>query len=459
MDLVNRPIYHFAPLANWMNDPNGLIQWQGKYHLFYQHNPNGAYWDQMHWGHASSPDLVHWTHLPIALAPTQGGPDKDGCFSGCAINHNGAPTLVYTGTMPEVQCLATSSDGLLTWVKHPANPVIPTPPEGLQVTGFRDPCVWREGDAWLMALGSGFQDVGGAILLYRSTDLVAWKYLGPLCVGDKAETGHIWECPNFFPLGDKHVLIISPVPLKKAIYFVGSYRDHRFAPELSGDVDAGGHLYAPQVFEDMRGRRILFGWLWEGRSKESQKEAGWAGVMSLPRVLSLNADGSLCCAPAPALQTLRGESSHVQDATARTDSEARLEMQGDALELDVTIQPGDAMLCGLKVRCSPDGAEQTLIGYDRAQGCLFIDRSRSSLSESANHEIYRSAFILQDGEPLRWRVFLDHSVIEVFANDRACLTSRIYPTRADSLGIALFAQGGEARLETLDTWQMHSMWA
>ena len=88
MDLVNRPIYHFAPLANWMNDPNGLIQWQGKYHLFYQHNPNGAYWDQMHWGHASSPDLVHWTHLPIALAPTQGGPDKDGCFSGCAINHN-----------------------------------------------------------------------------------------------------------------------------------------------------------------------------------------------------------------------------------------------------------------------------------------------------------------------------------------------------------------------------------
>lgn len=459
MDLTNRPIYHFAPLANWMNDPNGLIQWQGVYHLFYQHNPNGAYWDQMHWGHASSPDLVHWTHLPIALAPTPGGPDKDGCFSGCAINHNGVPTLVYTGTMPEVQCLATSSDGLLTWVKHPANPVIAAPPEGTQVTGFRDPCVWREGDDWFMALGSGFQDVGGAVLLYRSADLVAWEYLGPLCTGDKAEMGHIWECPNFFPLGDKHVLIISPVPLKKATYFVGDYHDRRFAPASGGDVDAGGHLYAPQVFEDMRGRRILIGWLWEGRSKNAQKEAGWAGVMSLPRVLSLNAGGSLCSAPAPALQTLRGEHRGAQGVVAGAGSEVKLEAQGDALELEVIIHPGDAALCGLKVRCSPDGAEQTVIGYDRAQGRLFIDRSRSSLSDATDREMYGSALTLAPNEPLRWRVFLDRSVIEVFANDRACLTSRIYPTRADSLGIALFSQGGEARLETLNAWQMRSIWA
>ncbi len=115
----------------------------------------------MHWGHASSPDLVHWTHLPIALAPTPGGLDKDGCFSGCAVNHNGVPTLVYTGTMPKCNALATSNDGCSTWVKHPANPVIAAPPEGLQVSGFPTLAYGARGDDWLMALGSGPSRRGG----------------------------------------------------------------------------------------------------------------------------------------------------------------------------------------------------------------------------------------------------------------------------------------------------------
>src|SRR6266487_6704302 len=136
----HRPQYHFLPRANWLNDPNGLIQWGGTYHLFYQYNPNGPFHATIHWGHAASADLVHWRHLPIALAPTPGAADADGCWSGCAVNDGGVPTLIYSGHRNGEQraCLATSADGLLTWQKHPGNPVIPGPPPGLDLVAFRD---------------------------------------------------------------------------------------------------------------------------------------------------------------------------------------------------------------------------------------------------------------------------------------------------------------------------------
>ena len=151
----HRPRYHFTPAANWMNDPNGIIEWNGKYHLFYQHNPDAAIWDNMHWGHAVSDDLVHWADLPIALSPGPGGPDEDGCWSGCTVNDEGAPTILYTGvqgdwTLPSNQrvCLARGTNDLIAWEKNAGNPVIARPPEGLEVTGFRDPYVWREENLW-----------------------------------------------------------------------------------------------------------------------------------------------------------------------------------------------------------------------------------------------------------------------------------------------------------------------
>src|SRR5512143_2626508 len=127
----HRPRFHFLPERNWMNDPNGLIQWKGQYHLFYQYNPNGPFHGTIHWGHAVSGDLVHWAHLPVALAPTPDGPDKDGCWSGCAVDNGGVPTLIYTGVHPQTQCLAWSDDDLLTWKKHAGNPVLPAPPPQL----------------------------------------------------------------------------------------------------------------------------------------------------------------------------------------------------------------------------------------------------------------------------------------------------------------------------------------
>ena len=188
-----RPQFHLLPAANWMNDPNAPIYWKNNYHMFYQYNPNGAYWGDMHWGHAVSTDMVHWKHLPLALVPTPGGPDADGCFTGTSVVQDGKVVVLYTGVVVvppghatskggpqsyrEAQCLMTSTDPeLKVWTKLAA-PVIAEPPTGMQVNGFRDPSPWRQGDSWYMVLGAGIANRGGVVLLYKSKDLHSWKYV------------------------------------------------------------------------------------------------------------------------------------------------------------------------------------------------------------------------------------------------------------------------------------------
>jgi beta-fructofuranosidase len=460
----HRPTYHFLPPSNWMNDPNGLIQWRGRSHLFYQYNPNGAFHGTIHWGHAVSDDLVHWRDLPVALAPTPGGPDKDGVYSGCALDHDGTPTLMYTGVRPQVQCIAEAADpsdpDLIAWRKHPSNPVIAEPPAGLEVEGFRDPFVWREADGWYCVIGSGIVGEGGNVLLYRSTDLVHWEYLHELCRGEIAETGRMWECPNFFPLGDKHVLLISPIPLQKVLYLVGEYRDHHFTPERTGIVDDGGCYYAPQVTLDEHGRRLMWGWLRENREVETQKAVGWSGVMSVPTELSLTADGRLALRPVPELERLRGAHRAWTDVELTDGGPNPLAgLSGGQLELGLTVEPADADEVWLSVLRSPDGAEVTRIVYESASGQLWVDRERASLDPEPSRERRGAAVQLAADGTLGLRVFVDGSVVEVFAADGTCLTSRVYPTRPDSLGIALGARGGRAPVRRVDAWDMRTIWS
>lgn len=452
-----RPVMHLMPPSQWLNDPNGLIFHEGQYHLFYQYGPEKANWGLKYWGHFVSRDLVTWTHLPIALAPTPGGPDKDGCWSGSAVVHNGVPTLIYTGVHPEVQCLATS-DNMLAWRKHPGNPVIAAPPDGLEVTGFRDPCPWQEDGLWHLLLGSGIKDVGGAALLYTSPDLTYWQYRHPLCIGNKDETGTVWECPDFFPLGDKWVLLVSPIPLGRVLYFTGTYRDKKFTPEVQGVCDFGD-FYAAKTMLDGQGRRLLWGWVWEGWSDEAQHRAGWAGALSLPRVLSLRKDGTLSTEPAPELEALRQQHRRLTDRNAETQAALPEEIVGDSrtLELRAEFGAAEARQYGLRVRCSPDGSEETLLYYDAAEKRLMAERAHSSLNPEAKREAQSGAFALEPGETLSLHIFLDNSLVEVYANGRACLTTRIYPTRADSCGIRLYAQGGSALLTSLDVWTLRPL--
>ena len=454
----HRPRFHFLPPANWMNDPNGFIQWKGRSHLFYQHNPYGPLWGNMHWGHATSDDLVHWEHQPIALAPTPGACDKDGVYSGCIVDHGGVPTAIYTGVRPECQCLATSRDGLLTWEKHPANPVLAAPPEGFD-DGFRDPWVWREGDDWLMVVGGGRKGIGGALPLYRSRDLVRWEYLHSLFEGISRESGRMWECPFFFPLGDKYVLVVHPIPVGRAIWFSGSYTHRRFIPEARGTLDFAHHdFYATHFLRDDRGRWIMVAWLREARGNEAQSAAGWSGALSLPRVVSLSSDGRLVQQPVPELEKLRGRHFRAADVDLTNQTpELMSEVEGDCLEIVARMVSRQAEPVGLKLRRSPDGQEETKIVFDPWAGTLTVDRSRSSLDRSVALSPQVAPLRLAPGEPLDLRVFVDRSIVEVFANGGFSLTTRVYPTRRDATQVVAWGMSDATRVDSLDVWEMQDI--
>ena len=466
-----------------MNDPNGLIHWQGVYHMFYVVSTRYPV--------KSDKDLVHWTHLPIVLAPTPGSPDEDGCFSGCAVDNNGVPTIIYSGhsvsnpRKQQLPCIAISTGGagdangsnnLTNWQKYPGNPVIGGPPPGLDVIEFRDHCVWKEEDVWYQVIGSGIRDVGGAALLYRSTDgsLLNWEYMHPLLIGNVHQvaplwTGSMWECPDFFTLGEGHVLVVSvwyAEHLYYSIYFTGIYSksDHRFVPQHLHKLDFGASFYAPQTLREESGRRIMWGWLREERDGGAQLAAGWSGVMSLPRILSPRTDGMLEMRPAPELEVLRGHhwalgNIRLEEEPASAPAYTLPDIRGDTLEMVAEFDPGDAIEVGIAVRRSPDGREQTRVLYDRAEQHLVIDASNSSLDDTAHLSRHAGPLHLSSGETVRLRIFLDRSVVEVFANERSCATARIYPTLKSSLGISLFAHGGTARLISLDAWEMQSIWA
>lgn len=449
-----RPGYHFTPPAGWMNDPNGLIQWRGYYHLFYQHNPHEAHWGFIHWGHAVSNDLIHWTDLPVALAPEPGSPRGDGCWSGVAVDDHGTPTLIYTEVRHGVQLpyIAIGSDDLVTWRKHPRNPVIPGPPEGLEVSGFRDHCVWREGDEWRQIIGSGIVGQGGICFLYRGHSLLEWEYIGPLCSRSVGEHDEMWECPDFFALGGQHVLVLSPLPLNRAVYLIGRYEANRFIPETRGVVDGCIDFYAPQSFVDQQGRRIMFGWLREARSETAQLNAGWSGAMSLPRLILPRRDGRLGMSPVPEVTLLR--EAHIVRVSERLLSGEYVtlaDLHGDMLEIVTTIDPGDAQRIGISLLASPNREEETRVIYERDPGRLLIDRTRSGSGSADSPSI---ALSLDPGEVIDLRIFVDRSIIEVFANGHACLTARVYPTRQDSYGVALFAENGTAHLLSFDAWQL-----
>lgn len=455
----HRPVYHFLPPSNWMNDPNGVIQWGDKFHLFYQYNPESARFGLKHWGHAISEDLIHWRDLPIALVPTSGGADERGCWSGCTVNNDGVPTILYTGVRGErheiqTQCLATSQDRLLTWEKYTGNPILSEiPAVSQQNYDFRDPFVWREGETWYMLLASRIKDVGGTVFLYRSSDLVDWEYLSPLLTGSIDKHGSVWECANFFPLGDKWVLIVAGkggnIPYT-VFYFVGDYVNQQFTPETEGILDYA-YFYAPLTMQDAQNRRLLFGWLREGRSVEACVAAGWAGTHSIPRELRLQ-NGLLHMEPVPALNSIRGGVVNFTNIPL-SDKDYILDIQG--LALDITADFEVSGTAGLVVACAPDGSEQTRISYDSHSKRLIVNREQSSLNPGNDIFSNEAPHELAPGEPLQLRILLDGSILEVIANARTSLSCRIYPSRADSQGMRIFGQGV---LKTMSLWQLSSIW-
>ena len=480
----HRPRYHLLPPDGFFNDANGTIYWKGRYHVFYLGRlPNPDPGDSMEYDwlpvmeHSSSSDLVHWVYHPPAIVPAFDGTTPRGIYSGDAVEGGPVPTLIYH-VPAQGTCIATSEDDLLIkWTPLRENPVIPSPDEVQKrqvyssketketaTTEYRvfDPCAWYEDGVYYALLGNknlrpGY--AGDCTSLFRSADLVHWDYLHPFYRSDRKWTDEDEDCacPDFFPLGDRHMLLMhTHRPNYQCQYYLGRYENHTFFPEDHGRMNwPGGPLSGPETLLDDKGRRIFFGWiretdrLAESRPWDNCFETGWGSVMSLPREFSLDDGGKLLIDPVPELLALRRNHRRWERVDLDSDEEKILSgVSSDCLEISVIVDPGDAKQVGVKVLCSPDGEEQTTIAYHVGGKMIRIE------SHESGEDAQEAPFVLPAGEPLELRIFLDRSVLEVFANRRQCVTHRAYPARGDSLGIRLFTRGAQAKLQLVDIWDM-----
>ena len=434
----SRPAFHFRPPAQWMNDPNGTLFHNGFYHLFYQHNPYGTQWGCMHWGHARSRDLVHWEHLPIALWPSR-ELGEEHCFSGCArIAADGTPLLYYTsiGSRDPEQWAATGDADLIVWRKHPRNPMLTLAAHGAcAVREWRDPFVFHEAGRTFLVLG-GHTDGSAAALLYEQAGTeTEWLYRGVLFRHPDSALLSL-ECPNFFRLGDRWVLLDSPHgPVD---YFLGTFDIDapRFAADSRGKLDAGT-FYATNVLQAPDGRCVLFGWVNGFRSTR-----GWNGCLALPRELSLDDRGHVCQVPVRELRAIRGEHTSLADRPIPTSGLA-LPAAGSMFEIRMQVAFGAGQGVVLEIAL-PDAAPLLTIECTRAR----IRAGDATAPRGTGAPI----------DQLGLHVFVDRSVVELFADGgRACIT-RVIDSRGVTPSLRLASAGAPATLRTLDMWRLASIW-
>ncbi|MFB5675870.1 GH32 C-terminal domain-containing protein [Paenibacillus terreus] len=483
----HRPQYHVSPPAHWMNEPHAPIYFDGKYHLFYQHNPLGPFFHQIHWGHWVSEDLVHWRDLPVALAPEKDQLAPDGIWSGSATyDADGLPVLFFTAGNDSASpnqsvALARSTysrDGdpdLVNWVKHPEPLIVQK--KGIGAFGdFRDPFVWKDDDGWYALVGSGMEGEGGAALAFASKDMLNWTYKGPLYHADLQKfpyLGPIWELPVLLPLGtdkqgvNKHLLLVSPVGKGadvEVFYWIGrldkenlSFIPDQEKPQL---IDVGDfHFTGPSGMVDPKtGRKIIFTIAQGERTPELEYKSGWAHNGGLPLSVYLRDDGRLGIEPIQELQSLRGEKRLSLRNKSLAETNVRLrEVQGDMLEIQLEIEPCSAKRFGIKVRRTPDGEEETQLYYDANQSMLLVDRTKTTLHPGERCGGIQGGKLELPGENLKLHLYLDRSMVEAYANGLKSLTTRVYPSRMDALGLEIWGDG-ELTVKTLDIWDMQAIW-
>ena len=383
-----RPAFHLSTRTGWMNDPNGFSYYQGKYHLFYQYNPYNSYWGPMHWGHAVSEDLLHWEYLPAALAPDEIY-DRDGCFSGSSIElPDGRQLLMYTGVVSErqpngghteiqTQCLAVG-DGI-DYEKYENNPVLDEKdlPEGASRNDFRDPKMWREEDGtYCCVIGSRPEDGSGQILLYTSQDGFRWEFRSILASnGDRI--GKMWECPDFFQLDGKWVILTSPQDMLSqgfeyhngngTLCLIGDYDKEtgRFIEERDQSIDYGIDFYAPQTVLTPDGRRVMIGWMqnWDTCNHRRKSEEAWFGQMSLPREISIQ-NGRLYQKPIRELENIRRNKIAFENLTFSGNIYPE-GLKGRRVDMEIVVRPveGCDMYRKFAVRFAQNDLYQTCLRW------------------------------------------------------------------------------------------------
>ncbi|MGC2329925.1 MAG: glycoside hydrolase family 32 protein [Candidatus Acidiferrales bacterium] len=450
-----RPIYHFHPPANWNNDPNGPLFYNGWHHLFYQLNPFGATIAHQHWGHARSQDLVNWEHLPIAICPSSDKGERAIFSGGSIVAKDGRPRLIYTSIghpEPEQWMVEPEDENLISWKKFYGNPVLTSAAHGgVTVNEWRDPFLFSEGGEFYMVCGgmaNTEQGGRGQVQLYRATkdDLSQWRWLGTVFQPPERETYDV-ECPNLFKLDDKWVLIISPN--RPCEYFVGTLdlKSVRFTPETHGILDAGD-AYASNIYRDDQGRTIL--WLW-GRTY-TPPGRGWNGVMTMPRILSIGSDGFLRQHVLPAFQQLRGEPKVFPGRQLGEETVVLDGVPGDAVEIEAEFSAGNFATFGFEVGHSASGQPAATVTIQR--GILAVGNARTYVGNPERYKLH---------------LFIDKRCLEVYVNDGVVALYSAIDMPTEDTRVAVFGVPSHVdseppnavnhtpqgvRLESLTTWPM-----
>ncbi|QWU17263.1 fructan beta-fructosidase [Paenibacillus sophorae] len=482
-----RPQFHYSPEANWLNDPNGLVWYEGEYHLFYQHHPHSTVWGPMHWGHAVSKDLVYWEELPIALWPDHNGAifsgsavvdwhDTTGFFNGgsglvAVFTHH--DTQTPSGVPRQSQSLAYSSDKGRTWTMYEGNPVL----EDERHVDYRDPKVFwdSERERWAMVLAAGQR-----ILFYHSPDLIHWSFGSEFGASEGSHDG-VWECPDLFRLPvdggsgeSKWVLIVSIGPSdelaegSRTQYFVGEYDGVSFVSDNPPDtvlwLDHGRDNYAGVTWSDVPaqdGRRLFIGWMNNWKYANLLPTEAWRGAMTLPRELGLAVceDGvRLRQMPVKELEALREKEFRINHAVINAgDGNLLQDIHGSALEIEAEIKLTGASAFGFRIHGS--AGQGTVIGYDASRSYVFIDRRNAGISDfHPDFSCEHGADLKPSGDILKLRIFADHSSVEVFAGDgRVALTDQVFPG-PEHQNLELYVQEGSIEIISLHVYGLKSIW-
>ena len=458
-----RPAFHLSTRVGWLNDPNGFSYYNGEYHLFYQYHPYNSHWGPMHWGHAVSSDLLHWKYLPAALAPDTDY-DRDGCFSGSAVSlDDGRQMLMYTGVVKETQpdgstrevqrqCIAIG-DGT-DYVKYPGNPVLDENdlPEGGSRFDFRDPKIWRAPDGTFRCVaGNCTPDKDGRILLFSSEDGLKWKFEKTL-ISNNGRFGRMWECPDFFELDGKQVLLVSPQDMlpqgfeyhngNGTVCIIGNYDSETdtFIEEKNQAIDYGIDFYAPQTVVAPDGRRIMIGWMqnWDTCNLHSP-ERPWFGQMSLPRELSVK-NGRLIQKPVRELEQMR--TNKVSYENVEVSDVIRLDgMKGRRIDMELTLRPaeGEELYRKFAVRFAQNDTCHTAVSFRPHESILKVDRKFSGSRRAIIHQ--RRSLVNSENGRITMRIILDNFSVEIFVNNGEHVLSATLYTDLSADGILFYADG------------------
>ena len=474
-----RPLYHFVSPESTLNDPNGLCYWQGNWHLFYQGYPPED--NRQHWGHAISKDLIHWRDLPYAIYP---GPER-AVFSGTTLVEDDRVIAMYHGTRVGNMVAVSDDPLLLNWEKVTGKAVIPIE----STTGFDlpyrvfDPSIWKkDGIYYSLSAGRTATGPGGkqvrANFLFRSKDLAHWQYLHEFTEDDRFTLiGDDGACPYFWPIGNRHILLFFS-HMSGGQYLLGDYdtENDKFDVTNHGKFNFGAALpsgvHAPSATPDGKGGVIVI-----FNMNPGKPTGEWNQIMTLPRLLTLSGNDDIAQQPAGDIESLRYDREAVSAMKLPANKEVVLKnIKGNAMEIVAEIDVKDVPAFEINVLRSPKKEEYTRIAFFRDRGfsanrqgtsdvpgahnsLVTLETSHASLHPDVKPRAPETApLFLDKDEPLRIRIFVDKSIVEIFINGKQALAARVYPSKSNSIGVSLLSIGKDSELKSLEAFQMKSIY-